>query len=173
MKWFKPAARLRSNNAFWDPKEECIRNKSDKMLTAALSNANSLYWEAEVQEPVTPKQKKIKVDDELVTDSILMVKMAISSIKTHQHNPSTNKGSESGVTKKMSTPTDDKTVSSQTSMITQLMEQVSILQLAHNEINSKLDKLTVFIMAQSASTTTPTQSKQKAARSQGSPGHKT
>jgi len=43
------------------------------------------------------------------------------------------------------------------------MEQVSILQLAHNDINSKLDKLTIFVMAQLAQTTTPTQSKWKAA----------
>jgi len=143
------------------------------MLTVALSNANGLYWEAEVQEPVAPKWKKIKVDDKLVMDSILMVKMAISSIKTQQHNPLANKGSKSGANKKMSTRTDDKTVSSQTSIITQLMEQVSILQLAHNEINSKLNKLTKFIMAQLASTTTPTQSKQKAARGQGSHSHET
>jgi len=84
------------------------------MLTVALSNANSLYWEAEVQEPVAPKWKKIKVDDKLVMDSILMVKMAISSIKTQQNSPLANKGSKSGVTKKMSNQTDDKIVSSQT-----------------------------------------------------------
>jgi len=68
------AAQLWSNDAFWDPKEECIRNKSDEMLTVALSDTDGLYWEAEVQEPVTPKWKKIKVGNELVMDSILMVK---------------------------------------------------------------------------------------------------
>jgi len=78
------------------------------MLITALSNANSHYWEAEVQEPVAPNQKKIKVDDESVSDSILMVKMAISSIKTCQHNPLANKGLDSGATKKMSTQTNGK-----------------------------------------------------------------
>jgi len=79
-KWFKPAACLRSMEAFWNLKEECVRNKSDEMLTAALSNADGLYWEAEVQE-APPKQKKIKVDDKLVSDSISMVKTAISLVR--------------------------------------------------------------------------------------------
>jgi len=59
----------------------------------------------------------------------------------------------------------------QVSMITQLTEQVSILQLAHNKINSKLDKLSKFIMAQSATNKTPSPLKHKAATGlQGSPG---
>jgi len=41
-KWFKPAAHLRSNEAFWDPEEEFIRNKSDEMLMAALLDADGL-----------------------------------------------------------------------------------------------------------------------------------
>jgi len=41
-------------------------------------------------------------------------------------------------------------MASQMSIITQLTKQVPILQLAHNEINSKLNKLTEFIMAQLA-----------------------
>jgi len=54
-------------------------------------------------------------------------------------------------------------VVSQVSTITQLTEQVSILQLAHNEINSTLNKLAEFIMAQSATNKTPSPSKCKAA----------
>jgi len=50
---------------------------------------------------------------------------------------------------------DAKTVDSQMSTITQLTKQVSILQLAHNKINSKLNKLTEFIMAQVAKPTSP------------------
>jgi len=59
-----------------------MRNKCDEMLTAALLDADSLYWEVEVQEPITPKRKKIKVNDKSVMDFILMVKTAISLIKT-------------------------------------------------------------------------------------------
>jgi len=58
---------------------------------------------------------------------------------------------------------DTQTVMSQMLTITQLTEQVSILQLAHNEINSKLNKLAEFIMAQSANNKTPSPSERKAA----------
>jgi len=69
------------------------------------------------------------------------------------------------------TTQDAQTVVSQVSTITQLTEQVSILQLAHNKVNLKLDKLAKFIMAQSATNKTPSPSKRKAAGSlRGSPG---
>jgi len=55
--------------AYWDPKEECIQNKSDKMFTLMILDFDALYWEAEATEPLAPKCKKIKVDEELVTDS--------------------------------------------------------------------------------------------------------
>ena len=141
------------------------------MLTAALSDADGLYWEAKVQD-APPKWKNIKVDDESVSDSISTVKMAISSVKTCTNQTTAQTTTmEAKVTK---TPTDAKTVDSQMSTITQLIKQVSILQLAHNETNSKLDKLTKFIMAQAVKPTTPTQSKQKAVRGlQGNPSQET
>jgi len=65
-------------------------------------------------------------------------------------------------------------VNSQVSAITQLTEQVSILQLVHNKINSKLNILTEFIMAQNANNMTSSQSKCKAAGGlQGSPSQST
>ncbi len=170
-KWFKPAARSSSIDAYWDPKEECVRNKSDEMLLVVLSDSDALYWEAEVEQ-VVPKRKKIKVDDESVSDSISTVKTAISPVKTCQSQQS--RMSRAKVSIKMATMTDANSVNSQTSTIMQLMEQVSILQLAHNEINSKLDKLTEFIMAQVAKPTSPTISKCKAAGGdRGSPSQAT
>jgi len=160
-KWFKLVAHSRSMDAYWDPKEECMCNKSDEMLLAALSNLDALYWEVEVEQVIL-ERKKIKVDKESVSDSISTVKMVISSIPTHQPQQSTTSKAK-GHTSKMVTTVDAKTVNSQTLTIMQLMEQVSILQLMHNEINSKLDKLTKFIMAQAAKPTTPTILKHKAA----------
>jgi len=64
---------------------------------------------------------------------------------------------------KNTTMKDAHTVSLQVSTITQLTKQVSILQLAHNKINSKFNKLAEFIMAQSANNKTPSPSKCKAA----------
>jgi len=171
-KWFKPAAHLRSTKAFWDPKEECVRNKSDEMLTVVLSDTDGLYWETDVQEQATPKRKKIKVNDESVSDSISTVKTAISSVRTR--GPPTTTQTTMKETTSNKIQNDTKTVDSQMSTITQLTEQVSILQLAHNEINAKLDKLTEFIMAQAAEPTSPPQSKRKAAGGlQGSPGQET
>jgi len=41
-----------------------------------------LYWELEETEAMPTKRKKIKVDEESVTDLLLMVKTAISLVKT-------------------------------------------------------------------------------------------
>ncbi len=162
-KWFKPAARIRAADAYWDPKEECVRNKSDEMLNVAMSDEDGLYWEAEIIETLPAKRKKIKVDDESISDSVSMVKTAISSVKTKCTTSNRQNRPEVTPPTKNTTTKDAQTVVSQVSTITQLTEQVSILQLAHNEINSKLDKIAEFIMAQSANNKTPSPSKRKAA----------
>jgi len=73
---------------------------------------------------------------------------------------------------KKTTTQDAQMVASQVSTVTQLTEQVSIMQLAHNKINSKLDKLAEFIMAQLATNKTPSPSKRKASGGlRGSPGN--
>jgi len=170
-KWFKPMARLRAADAFWDPKEECVRNKSDEMLNVAMADEDGLYWETEVVEVLLAKRKKIKVDEELVTDSVSTIKTAISSIKTRCTTRTHQPPAEATPPTKNTTPKDAQTVVSQVSTITQLTKQVSILQLAHNEINSRLDKLAEYIMAQST-TKTPSPSKRKAASGlRGSPGN--
>jgi len=135
-KWFKPTARLRAADAYWDPKEECVRNKSDDMLNVAMADEDGLYWEAEAVETLPAKQKKIKVDDESVTDSVSTVKTAISSIQQRRTNRSRQQSSDATPPAKNTTSKQAQTVASQVSTITQLTEQVSILQLAHNEINS-------------------------------------
>jgi len=169
-KWFKPMARIRAADAYWDPKEECVRNKSNDMLNVAMADEDGLYWETDAVETLPAKRKKIKVDDESITDSVSTVKTAISSIKQRRTNNNRQKAMDTPPIKN-TTPKDAQMVASQASTITQLTEQVSILQLAHNEINSKLDKLAEFIMAQSATTKTPSPSKRKAAGGlRGSPG---
>jgi len=162
-KWFKPMARLRAADAFWDPKEECVQNKSDEMLNVAMADEDGLYWETDLVEVLPAKRKKIKVNEESVTNSISTVKMAISSIKTSCTTSNHQKSTEATPPAKNTTAKDAQMVASQVSTITQLTKQFSILQLAHNEINSKLDKLAEYIMAQSATTKTPSPSKRKAA----------
>jgi len=61
-KWFKPAARTRAVNAYWDPKEECVKNTSDKMLTVAMADNNDLYWAAEnPPDLASPKRKWVQL----------------------------------------------------------------------------------------------------------------
>jgi len=170
-KWFKPAARIWAADTYWDPKEECVCNKSDEMLNVAMSDEDGLYWEVEVIKTLPAKRKKIKVDDESITDSVSVVKMAISLVKTRHTTSHWQNQIEATPPTKNTTTKDAQTVVSQVSMITQLTKQVSILQLAHNKINSKLNKLAEFIMAQSANNKTPSPSKRKAAGGlRGSPG---
>jgi len=170
-KWFKPAARVRAADAYWDPKEECVRNKSDEMLNQALSDTDGLYWEIDTADAIPTKRKKIKVDDESVTDSLSTVKTAISSVRTRRTTTASTQNAAKTSTATKANTSDTQTITSQVSTISQLTELVSILQLAHNEINSKLDKLAEFIMAQSANNKTPSPSKRKAAGGlRGSPG---
>jgi len=170
-KWFKPAARIRMADTYWDPKEECVCNKSDEMLNVVMSDEDRLYWEVEVIKTLPAKWKKIKVDDESILDSVSTVKTAISSVQTRRTTSNRHNQPDATPPTKNTTIKDAQMVVSQVSMITQLTEQVSILQLAHNEINSKLDKLAEFIMAQLANNKTPSPSKHKAAGGlRGSPG---
>jgi len=133
------------------------------MLNVAMVDEDGLYWEADAMEVILAKKKKINVDKESVTDSVSTMKMAISSVKTRQTNSNHQKLTEAMPPAKNTTTQDAQTVVSQVSTITQLTKQVSILQLAHNEINLKLDKLAKFIMAQLATNKTASPSKHEAA----------
>jgi len=76
-------------DSYCDPKEECIHNESDEMLALAISDSDALYWETDMTKLATPKCKKVKVDEESVTDSLSTVKTAISLIKTCYTRPMT------------------------------------------------------------------------------------
>jgi len=58
-KWFKLAACSRAADTYWDLKEECVCNKSNEMLLAAMSDSNALYWEVDIK-PTVPKRKKLR-----------------------------------------------------------------------------------------------------------------
>jgi len=50
-------ARHHANDAFWCPKDECVKNQSNAMLVAALDDNDDLYWEMDITKPPSPKQK--------------------------------------------------------------------------------------------------------------------
>jgi len=85
--WFKPVAQCHAEDAFWCPKEECVKNQSDLMLAAALDTEDGLYWEAKAEKPPSPKCKWNQVEEEYIDDLISTVKMAMST-KKHPNQPS-------------------------------------------------------------------------------------
>jgi len=62
-KWFKPDAQAWATNAYWDPKNECVKNASNKMLECATTDMHNLYWEVEPipqsSEKMHPKRGRI------------------------------------------------------------------------------------------------------------------
>jgi len=140
-KWFKPAARRRAEDAFWCPKDECVKNQSNLMLDAALDNEDGLYWETEATKPPSPKRKRNQAEEESLDDSISTVKTAMSAKKTPK---SALKGSPSA-TNRSKTQTrfqnDSQTVTSQNTTISQLTEMVSAVQQENKTILSRFDQL--------------------------------
>jgi len=55
-KWFKPEARARAVDAYWDPHEECIKNASDHMIDLSTTDTDDLYWATKTATPA-PKHK--------------------------------------------------------------------------------------------------------------------
>jgi len=63
-KWFSPEACHRAEDAFWCPKDECVKNPSDLMLAKALEAEDALYWEVEVDKAPSPKRKWPQAEEE-------------------------------------------------------------------------------------------------------------
>jgi len=80
-KWFSPTARRRADDAYWCPKDECVKNQSDLMLAAAMADDDNLYWEMDATKPPSPKRKRPQAEEESLDDSISMVKTAMSAKK--------------------------------------------------------------------------------------------
>jgi len=140
-KWFNLAARRRVEDAFWCPKDECVKNQSDLMLAAALED-DTLYWEEEAEKPPSPKHKRPQAEEELLEDSISTVHTQMSVKKVPKsalkHNQAAN-GKQKTQTRFAS---DSHMVASQATSISQLTEMVSAVQQENQTIMSRFDKLT-------------------------------
>ncbi len=82
-KWFKPEAHTHAVDAYWDPKEECVKNTSDTMLTVAMADDDNLYWATEkpLPDPASPKRKRVQLEDESLDDTVSMIKSGLSTKK--------------------------------------------------------------------------------------------
>jgi len=140
-KWFSPEARHQVEDAFWCPKDECVKNPSDLMLAEALEAEDALYWEVEVAKPPSPKRKRPQAEEESLNDSVPTVNMAMSAKKMHK---SAIKGDSSNGRAQTHArfATNSQTVTSQVTTISQLMEIVSTVQQDHKMLLSRFDQLT-------------------------------
>ncbi len=86
-KWFSPMAWCRADDAYWCPKDECMKNQSNKMLVAALADNDNFYWEMDITKPPSPKQKRPQAEEESIDDTVLTINTAMSTKKT-QNQPS-------------------------------------------------------------------------------------
>ncbi len=140
-KWFSPEARRRAEDAFWCPKDECVKNPSDLMLAEALDAEDALYWEVEVDRAPSPKRKRQQAEEESLNDSVPTVNTAMSAKKTPKSaiKGDQPKGRSSNQTR---FATDSQTVNSQVTTISQLTEIVSAVQQDHKTLLSRFDHLT-------------------------------
>jgi len=139
-KWFKPEARARAVDAYWDPREECVKNASDRMINLLTTDTDDLYWATETSIPA-PKRKRVQADEESLDDSTSTIKTAITTkskalkwaLKTTNHTDTmtTHNIKESDAT----------TIASQSSVISQLTKQVSQIKMENKQLLNKFDWL--------------------------------
>jgi len=141
-KWFSPTARRHADDAYWCPKDECVKNQSNEMLAVALADNDDLYWEMDVLKPPSPKRKRPQAEEESLDDTVSMVNTAMSVKKK---NPKSVLKSAPLTVARNSQQTrfanDTQTVTSQVTSISQLTDMVSAVQQENKMIMSRFDKL--------------------------------
>jgi len=124
-KWFKPAARARVSDTYWDLTKECVKNTSDKMLTVAMADDDDLCWAAEKLAPDLglPKRKWVQLKEESFNNTISTIKSGMSTKKTQKFalEKSTAKDGQEATKSK----DNSQIVASQATSILQLTEQVN------------------------------------------------
>jgi len=152
-KWFKLAERHQAEDAFWCPKDKCIKNQSDLMLVAVLDNNNALYWEQQAEKPPSQKCKRPQVEEESLDDMVSTVQTAMS---TKNAPKLALKGSPSTATwpeTQMRFQSNSQMVASQVTTILQLTEMVSAVQQENKMILACFDQLAEQMAAISSSQT--------------------
>jgi len=139
-KWFNPEARAQAVDAYWDPREECIKNASDRMIDLSTTDTDDLYWATETATP-TPKRKQVQANDESLDDSTSTVKMAISTKSKPLKSVLKASSSTETTAHHNLKETDVTTVASQNSAISQLTKQVSQIKMENKQMLDKFDRL--------------------------------
>jgi len=135
-KWFKPATHALAADAYWDPKDKCIKNTS----TA------SLHWHIANMPPPSPKQKCNQAEDESLDNFISTVKTVPSNKKNQlksalktstleQVKKTTFKDNREMALK------DATMVALHNTTISQLTKQISIIKMENKQILNQFDHL--------------------------------
>jgi len=155
-KWFKPEARARAVDAYWDPHDECVKNASDRMIDLSHTDADDLYWAMETPAQ-SPKRKRVQADEESLDDSTSTVKTAITTKSKALKSVLKNASAADNNTTAQTKEPDATTIASQSSAISQLTEQVSQIKMENKQILEKFDWLAtkmeqIFSSAQTQTT---------------------
>jgi len=139
-KWFKPATRVRTVDAYWDPKDECVKNTSDTMLSVVMAEDNDLYWAAEKPppDPASPKRKRVQLEEESLDDTVSTIKSGLSTKKTRKSALKTSYQNEGKTTHSQK---DSPMVTSQATSISQLTEQVNEIKQTNQTFLACFDQL--------------------------------
>jgi len=109
------------------------------MLTVAIVDDNDLYWAAEKPPPdlASPKRKRVQLEEELLDDTVSMIKLGLSTKKTCK---STLTVAGNG-TKNPDQHKDSPTIASQATSIFQLTEQVNEIKQTNITFLAHFDQL--------------------------------
>jgi len=171
-KWFKPAARARAVDAYWDPTDECVKNTSDTMLTVAMADDDDLYWASEKPppDPASPKRKRVQLEEESLEDTVSTIKSGLSTKKTRK---SALKTSERNDDKTTHSQKDSPTVNSQATSISQLTEQVNEIKQTNKTFLARFDQLAEQMAALLVASQPQTNSQRPAGGHTRGSGHQT
>jgi len=143
VQWFKPSACSRAEHVYWDLREECVKNSSDQMLEQVGIDTNDLYWE---EAPPMPKCKQVAADKESINNSISTVKTVARQKKKAPQSSLKSSTSKSKETQEV-TISDNSTVMSQQTSISQLTEQISAIKVENKQIIDHFDNLAAQLEA--------------------------
>jgi len=149
--WFKLVACCWAEDAFWCPKNKCIKNQSNIRLAAMLNNEDTLYWEQDTEKPPSPKCKRSQAEEKSLDDMVSMVQTAMSAKKTPKL---ALKGSPStAIQPKAQTrfQSNSQTVALQVTTISQLTKMTSAVQQENKTILACFDQLAEQIVALASS----------------------
>jgi len=131
------------------------------MLTAAMADADDLYWAAEkpAQDPASPKRKRVQLEEELLDDTVSTIKSGLSTKKTRK---SAMKNATSKEQQHNNKGEDSPTIASQATSISQLTEQVNEIKQTNKMFLTRFDQLAEQMAALLAANTNKPQTQRPA-----------